>query len=234
MEFGPPGNAFLYRSKTAKNKKLLPRSIFGNFVGVERNTRLPRIFVTEKKSIIFRRKDYFELYHGETSLPDRISRKLAQEGMEIPDEVTTEDPDIEEQLLRAFGAYIRHLCVKGKAKDTDTRLPRSFAEACKYQGWDAAIDCEYNALVRRGTWTYVKRKGWIKPWLKDNLRASFDVKLFGTLSSFIGWNRIPFNRRRFVLPSRLNTSRLILCHKRFSKAIACSSTTTHDARKAST
>lgn len=31
-------------------------------------------------------------------------------------------------------------------------IPRAFAEACKDPQWEAAIDREYNALVRRNTW----------------------------------------------------------------------------------
>ena len=43
-----------------------------------------------------------------------------------------------------------------KAKSRDNRIPKSFAEACKISNWAEAIDREYNALVERGIWEYVK------------------------------------------------------------------------------
>ncbi len=38
----------------------------------------------------------------------------------------------------------------------DAQVPRSFAEACQSPEWAAASDREYNALIRRNTWTCVR------------------------------------------------------------------------------
>ncbi len=44
-----------------------------------------------------------------------------------------------------------------RKKKIDPKVPRSFAKACHFKGWSDAIDREYNALVKRGTWPYVKQ-----------------------------------------------------------------------------
>ncbi len=43
-----------------------------------------------------------------------------------------------------------------EARADDARVPTSFEEACQSPEWAAAIDREYNALIRRNTWTYVR------------------------------------------------------------------------------
>ena len=50
-----------------------------------------------------------------------------------------------------------------KKKKIDPRIPQSFSDACQHEGWCKAIDCEYNALVNRGTCTYIKPPHGIKP-----------------------------------------------------------------------
>ena len=43
-----------------------------------------------------------------------------------------------------------------KPKSRDNRIPESFVEACKIPNWAEDIDREYNAMVDRGTWEYLK------------------------------------------------------------------------------
>lgn len=49
--FGQTGFAFVYRSSTVARKKVLPRSEFGNFVGVQGDERLKRIFIPSRNTI---------------------------------------------------------------------------------------------------------------------------------------------------------------------------------------
>ncbi len=37
------------------------------------------------------------------------------------------------------------------AQKDDARVPTSFTEACQYPEWAAAIDRDYNALIKRST-----------------------------------------------------------------------------------
>ena len=53
--------------------------------------------------------------------------------------------------------------MSNKKKKYDPNVPKNFSEACEYPGWCKAIDREYNALVQRNTWRYVKRTSDMKP-----------------------------------------------------------------------
>ena len=50
-----------------------------------------------------------------------------------------------------------------KTKRTDNRIPQKFEEACKIPKWADAIDREYNAMVERKTWEYVKLTPYRRP-----------------------------------------------------------------------
>nr|QCC62380.1 integrase [Digenea simplex] len=56
QQFGQPGYAFQYRPDTAKNKKFLPRTMFGYFVGMESNNTLYRIYLPTTKSVYICRR----------------------------------------------------------------------------------------------------------------------------------------------------------------------------------
>ena len=53
--------------------------------------------------------------------------------------------------------------LNAKKKKFDPNVRTSFEIACQYPGWRAAIDREYNALVQRGTWSYVKQERGMNP-----------------------------------------------------------------------
>ena len=50
-----------------------------------------------------------------------------------------------------------------KKKKADPNVLRSFGNLCQFKECSYAIDCEYNSLVKRGTWSYIKRKADMKP-----------------------------------------------------------------------
>lgn len=90
-----------------------------------------------------------------TFLTDGIARQLADKQRKEISEL------VEALLVKAFMCQrqIQPQELAGKNKKKfDPRLPRNFAEARQYKGWCDVIDQEYNALVQRGTWDYVKPK----------------------------------------------------------------------------
>ena len=83
-EFGQPGFAFIYRSKAIPKKKLLPRSLFGHFVGMESDVNLLRIYDPHSKSIIFTRSADFKQFNeerlpGVSALLDGLARRCELE-----------------------------------------------------------------------------------------------------------------------------------------------------------
>ena len=61
------------------------------------------------------------------------------------------------KALVAATTELPHKSWASKKQKIDPNVPRSFSESCKYKGWSDAIDREYNALVKQGTCSYVKR-----------------------------------------------------------------------------
>ena len=93
LHFGQSGYAFQYRSVTVKGKKILPRTVFGNFVGMESENTLYRVFIPTTKSIYICRKNDFKILEKDTELPsfstqmENISRK-----QQLAEMKSTEDP----------------------------------------------------------------------------------------------------------------------------------------------
>lgn len=177
-EFGTFGYAFIYYPHNVKAKKLLPRSEPGYFVGVEGDELLFKIFIPTTKEVRRIRRADFHMKKNSplpsiSSLLDGISRQRNIE------ENTDTDNDQPEELLQSTLAslnlnlalidedvkdmrasiassstYIPHKSYIGISDGPP--LPTSFNQACKSKDWSAAIDREYNALIKRGTWKYVK------------------------------------------------------------------------------
>ena len=68
-------------------------------------------------------------------------------------------------LMQAFMANpIKNaFCFAPKKKRIDPNVSSNFDEVCEYPGWSAAIDREFNACLKSGTWTYVKFEPDMKP-----------------------------------------------------------------------
>lgn len=84
LEFGTPGFAFIYRSDTAPGKKLLPRSVFSNFVRMETDTKLIKVFIPHTKTFMTVRRADFRKYEGQAlpgfeALLDGTARQLEAE-----------------------------------------------------------------------------------------------------------------------------------------------------------
>jgi len=157
LEFGTPGFAYIYRSHTATGKKLLPRSIYGHFVGMASDTTLIKVYIPQTKQIIHVRRNDFKKYHGNILpgvevLLDGIAKQVEKDGQ------ASKETQNETILYNTFisARSILPTCLVGKKKKFDPNVPRSFDNACQYPGWRKAIDREYNALINRGTWSYVK------------------------------------------------------------------------------
>ncbi len=84
FEFDPPGFAYIYRDDNTPEKKLLPRSVFGYFVGMASDLVLIKVYIPQTAKIIFVRSSDFKPL-DKTSLPgievllDGIARQLANE-----------------------------------------------------------------------------------------------------------------------------------------------------------
>lgn len=176
LTFGQTGYAFIYYSKTQPGKKLLPRSEFAHFLGMESDTRLIRVYVPAKQTIrIVRYSDFpitsNNLLPSVSSLIDGLAR---EKELHINSK-SLEDNDAEEQLIQCM-AFIHHNGKIIEYSDFPTRrqhncnfvphksfqgisdgppLPRSFSDACNDPRWAEEIDREYHALVTRGTWEYI-------------------------------------------------------------------------------
>lgn len=165
--FGQTGYSFIYRSSAAAGSKLLPRSHFSRFIGVESDRILLRVYVPEFNTVrVVRNADFHVISRNSlpsvTSLIDGLSRQRRME-----ESLNQEESNTEEDLIRCMSSInlanpIVHYSTKSLGKSflgvTDgPPLPRSFATACADPKWEMAIDREYDALVRRGTWTYIRR-----------------------------------------------------------------------------
>lgn len=161
--FGQHGFAFLYQPHTRRNRKLSARSAHGQFVGLESDQVLYRIYLPETKRIIITRCQDFhactsQQLPGVSSLLDGIARQS-----ELEASSNAQDGIAEDILAQAFHIYRPSLSfhsptasiAKGNLKDP--RLPRTFKEALGSKDWCNAIDREYSALRRRKTWDYVLR-----------------------------------------------------------------------------
>lgn len=174
-KFGAAGYAFIYYPKTTKTRKLLPRSELANFLGVEGDERMIRVFVPETKTIRRLRRADFHVSKNSplpsvSSLLDGIARqRIIKE--EQHQQTSNDQPEVEE-LLQATLASVKlnnslstpipfsltsrlvpHKTYLGVSDGPE--LPTSFDSACHSAKWAAAIDREYNDLLRRGTWTYI-------------------------------------------------------------------------------
>jgi len=164
-EFGQPGFSFVYRSKTTANKKLLPRSIFGHFVGMESDESLYRIYnPTTKKTFTTRKADFKEskadLLPSVSVLLDGLAR---QHEAEASSAIDGDSEELLHQSLVCIHHETPHIAYSIKKKRKDFSVPSSFAKACEDPNWCDAIDREYNALVKRNTWTYIRRTPEMKP-----------------------------------------------------------------------
>ncbi len=164
LEIRSPGFPFIYYSETSSGKKLLPRTQFGHFVGMESDTRLIKVFFPLTKSFKIIRRTDFRKYEGDPlpgveALLDGIARQV-----EAEERLQTET-NAEAMLIQSFMAtnITNALYLASKKKRIDPNVPSNFDEACEYAGWRAAIDREFNACVKRGTWTYVKSEPNMKP-----------------------------------------------------------------------
>ena len=166
-EFGENSFAFVYRPGTARHKKFLLRSIHGQFVGMESDTSLFRIYVPYMKKILKVRTHYFRVCKSEqlpgiSSLLDGIARQSELE-VEPEDEYFAED--VLAQAFQAFTIPLRDAlsCASSKRTHVDHRIPKSFMEALHSKNWRDAIDRELQGLVRQGTWRYVEREPGMNP-----------------------------------------------------------------------
>ncbi len=82
---------------------------------------------------------------------DCIARQLVNE---------QEDTKIITQEAHFMNPFlsVRHVLLRCHSLKTkyNTNLPTSFEDASQYPGWRSAIDREYNAVLRRRIWSYVK------------------------------------------------------------------------------
>ena len=78
------GFVFIYYSDSARNKKLLPRSEFGHFLGMDSSTRDVKVYLPHTKKIRSVRQSDFRIYKGDV-LPsvelmlDGIGREVEKE-----------------------------------------------------------------------------------------------------------------------------------------------------------
>ena len=159
LAFGKPGFGFIYRAHTTAKKKLLPRSQFGNFVGMESDTRLIRMYVPNEKRVrVVRRADFKTIADnklpGVTALLDGLARQHS-----IETELKTPDGEAEAHLVHCLTSIYREtplISWEPRQSTAASDVPSSFHEACQIPEWADAIDREFRALEQRGTWRYVK------------------------------------------------------------------------------
>lgn len=157
LMFGAPGYAFEYKSDTAKQKKLAPRVLYSHFVVMESPRSLLRLYVPSRKLIILCRvadctplKDNNAL-PGMSSILEGIARQRELTEMEYEPAAADE---AKEQMMRCMYTMSTHESSRVhtfKTKARDPRVPTNFKAACRHPHWAAAIDREYDALVRRQT-----------------------------------------------------------------------------------
>ena len=167
-EFGQKEHAFIYRPKTTPQKKLLPRTVFGHFVGMESSVPLFRVFVPSTKKIILTRAQDFRPdnsghLRSMSSPLDGLSREIELDSFEQGSNTQRQEPeheaDLEEQLIAVLTAAHVQSPVAFISKKTlqVPSLPRSFSRACEDAQWTAAINRGFNALIERQTWKLIRR-----------------------------------------------------------------------------
>ena len=102
LTFGQPGFGFIYRSNTVARMKMLPRSEYGNFVGMESDRRIMRMYVPGNKQIrTIRRADFKPLRNeklpGVAALLEGLSRQHSIEAEE-----NSSDGQAEARLVRCL------------------------------------------------------------------------------------------------------------------------------------
>jgi len=106
--FGQLGASFIYRSKTVAKKKLQPRSALSNFVGMESDARLIRVYIpTEKNIKVIRRVDFrpiSEKLPGVSALLDGLAR---EHSIEVEQEEGDELHNAEAHLSRCMTALLQ-------------------------------------------------------------------------------------------------------------------------------
>lgn len=152
--FGQPGFAFIYRSPSTANRKLLARAEHVLFVGMESDEKLCRVYKPKIDRVnVVRLADFRpcspSLLPPITTLLDGLSRQSDLDNME------NYDSPSDEAFLGAFQASLTTFIAKGNLKDP--RLPKSFNDAIQSPDWCAAIDREFNALRNRNTWKLIRR-----------------------------------------------------------------------------
>ena len=83
LDFGTKDFAFVCRRDTIPNKKFLPSTILGHFVGMESDAQLYRVYVPNTNKVIVLRKNYSKIIQDESlpgisALLDSISREIEQ------------------------------------------------------------------------------------------------------------------------------------------------------------
>lgn len=135
-----------------RDKKFIARTFHGNFVEMESQETLFRIFVTSTNEVILTRHQDFKAYNNKklpnvSSLLVGVARQSELESME------GNDGQAEEGLIKAFQVYATSLPTADfKNRDNrrrlymymtdDSRLPQSFREAILSTAWREAIDCK--------------------------------------------------------------------------------------------
>lgn len=184
LTFGQVGYAYKYYPRTQPAQKLLPRSEFCHFVGMESECRLVRVFVPATNTIRTVRRGDFHPVKG-NALPSITSllEGLAREKQLEEDSQQLTPDDVEDALARCMAAIHHHTGIVEYTKYIDCKnyginltphktnqgisdgppLPKAFTDACCHPHWAAAIDREFKALVDRGTWEYVPRTPDMQP-----------------------------------------------------------------------
>lgn len=127
---GKPGFAFIYRSKTAPDKKFNACSAHVYFVGMQRDERLCRVWDSQKDSVSIVRLAEFrpckqEQLLGIKSLLDGLSRQSMLEAQEGDDGVA------EEGFIQAFiASTLSPVCFATKVLDPG--VPRSLNIAVRF------------------------------------------------------------------------------------------------------
>lgn len=162
--FGQQGFSFIYQSDTRPYRKLSARAVHGNFVGMESDSTLYRIYVTSWKRIVIVRKQDFRWCHyenlpGVSALIYWISKQR-----ELEDRSDNENGIAEELPAQAFTECLQdsfyfspQVIPQNHSAKQNLFVPRSFRDAIKDPQWCNAVDREYNVLKSRSTWSCLSR-----------------------------------------------------------------------------
>lgn len=138
------------------------------------DTVIVKVFIPQTKAIVTVLRNYFHKYDG-TELPfveallDGTARQEAERTKNQVNLAIHERAKLDESynsiLIDAFvgNHAILARCFATEKTEVDPCVRRNFAEACQYPGWSKAIDGEYNALVSRDTWEYVRLQPGMRP-----------------------------------------------------------------------